>query len=164
MATMDLFETFPVTRRVDRPGDGSKLLVVGFDDSAAGRAALAYAAGLARREDAQLVAVLVERPNGLLAIGPMMAAAAARAAAHEARAALVIEVDARLTELGVRHEVVVRDGDFAAALDEVATRSAADAVIVGRPRQRRGRGALRRLLRRASQPVIAVPWCPPSPA
>ena len=152
---MEPYEVLPAVRRAERPGDGSKLLVVGFDDSRGGRAALAFAAGLARREHARLIAVLLDKPAPLLALAPW-AVAAARDAYAQTSARLVAEVEGRLAELGVRHDVLVREGDAVDVLEAVASGHSADAVIVGLPRHG-GRRAAARLLRRARQPVVAVP-------
>jgi nucleotide-binding universal stress UspA family protein len=154
VVAVDRFEAMNSVRRVERPGDGSRLLVVGCDGSPASRNALAYAVGLSRRERAHLVVVVVREPKAVIAFAPW-----AVAAEHWAPSVvdLVAEVERLLAERGVRHEVVVRDDDIAHATEVEAELRGADAVIVGRRRGWRRRGAAAaKLLRHVRCTVIAV--------
>ncbi|MFI5952924.1 universal stress protein [Cryptosporangium sp. NPDC051539] len=148
--------------------DGPGTIVVGLDDSPSALRALAYAAGLARRNGSTLVAVHVREP-GSAALGWSACAAAGASsllaqAAYEARDAVVAALRCEVAHLaeqwGVRVRLVVRDGDRLKALAAAATEHHADALIVGTSTRIGSRlaGSLAvRLVRRRNWPVTIVP-------
>ena len=147
--------------------DGPRAIVVGIDDSPTSLRALDYAAGLARRQGARLVAVHV-RPRramhcSLDPYGYRGSGDAARAAL-DAQDALEGELRAevgRLAQLwGVGIDLVVRNGDPLRELTAVAADQHADSVVVGastRPGSRVAGSVAARLVRRRRWPVTVVP-------
>ncbi|SEL42359.1 universal stress protein [Nonomuraea pusilla] len=109
--------------------DGAGLLVVGFDGSAPSRNALAYAAGLARRDGAALLVVFVESLNSatlwFFAGAPVV---------PDAAADLTEDLRDELKGAGVPWRFVSVRGDTARELEMLAERYMADAIVVGRSR------------------------------
>ncbi|MFI6324630.1 universal stress protein [Nonomuraea sp. NPDC050556] len=109
--------------------DGSGLLVVGFDGTGPSRNALAYAAGLARRENATLLIAFVESLSGaalwFFAGSPIM---------PDLVPDFRDELHDELGPLGVPWRFVSVRGDTARALESLAAEAQADAIIVGRSR------------------------------
>ena len=144
--------------------DGPRAIVVGVDGTPASLRALAYAAGLARRQHAELVAVYVRSPmrtpvalSGWVDAGIVTAEAQAQQDA-EAEVWAQIADDANAWGTGAR--VVVRSGNPLHELRKVAEQSGADAIIVGASASLGHRlfGSLgHRLLRCKPCPVTIVP-------
>jgi nucleotide-binding universal stress UspA family protein len=147
--------------------DGPGAIVVGIDDSPTSLRALDYAAGLARRQGARLVAVHVRSlrtmhcaidPYGYRASGD--AAQASLDAQDALEAELRAEVD-RLAQLwGVGIAFLVRHGDPLRELTAVAADQHADSLVVGaptRPGSRVAGSVAARLARRRRWPVTVVP-------
>jgi nucleotide-binding universal stress UspA family protein len=153
---------------VDRRGfelgnDGPNVIVVGLDasqihgeGSQASMHAAAYAAGLARREGARMVAVWVR---------PSIALADTFVETQDdiARARDAGEADVRATvDEAAEHYAVpaasllVREGDPFHELAAVADEVRADAVVVGASTQRLGSLAVR-LIRDGRWPITVVP-------
>lgn len=109
--------------------DGSGLLVVGFDGTDPSRNALAYAAGLARRENATLLIAFVESLSGatlwFFAGSPLMPDLAPDFAE---------DLRAELGHVGVPWRFVSVRGDTARELESLAAATQADAIVVGRSR------------------------------
>lgn len=150
----------PELERAPRPGfeigkDGTTVLVVGFDGSEPSRNALAYAAGLARREHARLLIAFVQ---------PMVEAIAYPGICippqDETDGELRTEIERELEGLSVRWTCVFSRGDAVHELERLATENRADAIVVGRShsRLRAVTGSVSgRLARRAAHTVIVVP-------
>jgi nucleotide-binding universal stress UspA family protein len=138
--------------------DGPLALLVAVDGSATSMRAAAYAAGLARRQNAKLI-VLYVNTLGLAAMRPESATAAREgngAVAQELRAA----IDVHGPRLGLKVTFVERDGNPYAEIVRLAEELRVDAVIVGASTQAGHRlvGSLAvHLVRDAQWPVTVVP-------
>jgi nucleotide-binding universal stress UspA family protein len=140
--------------------DGPTLLVVGVDESPTSRNALAYAVGMARRQQSNLVVVTVAAPVSL-DVTTGMAAVAGVPLPSTSELTLPAEIVKFLDEMiPERWEHVVRVGEPAHKLAAVADELRADAIVVGRSRSptRHVLGSVAaRLVRHARTPVIVVP-------
>jgi nucleotide-binding universal stress UspA family protein len=141
--------------------DGIGGLVVGFDGSGPSQDALAFSAGIARRNRAALTVVFVIDPtaDALAAIAPG-AAGAIEASAAAASAHVEAQARAALEDLALTWEFVCTRGEPAAVLEMIAADRRADAIVVGRSRSRMHRrlGSLpARLMRTAERPIAVVP-------
>jgi nucleotide-binding universal stress UspA family protein len=142
--------------------DGPGAIVVGVDGSDTSMRAAAYGAGLARRQHAKLVLVYVwSRPAGLLAIADSSGMATQQVVqAQEETETQLSQLLRRASELGVDVSLIVRSGDPAHQLSDVADTLKADEIIVGSSAGIRHRvaGALgARLVRTRRWPVTVVP-------
>lgn len=141
--------------------DGPAVILVGIDDTVTSLRATAYAAGLARRQHAQLVAVYVEPIGSLGAASP--AGPAVMVAEAEAHDQVARELRARLEEArerGISATFVVAHGDPYHEINRVADEQRADAIVVGASKQAGHRliGSLAvRLVRAGKWPVTVVP-------
>jgi nucleotide-binding universal stress UspA family protein len=142
--------------------DGPTAILAGFDDTVTGGRALAYAAGLARRQRAHLVAVYVVPVASVIASAP--AGASLLAAEAEAQDEIAGELRARVqrarSELGVAAEFVLARGDAYTEIKRVAAETRADAIVVGASAKAGHRlvGSLAvRLVRAGKWPVTVVP-------
>ncbi|WP_018682700.1 universal stress protein [Actinokineospora enzanensis] len=133
--------------------DGLTVIVVGVDGTPSAMNALAWAAGLARREQARLVLVYVEA-----LAGPAYWSGVSVAGAQEAAAAyadeLRLDATRYLDPAGIPWEVVHVRGDPARGLESVATEVTADCVVIGRSTHGR---VGRTLIADAVCPVVVVP-------
>jgi nucleotide-binding universal stress UspA family protein len=144
--------------------DGPGAIVVGVDGSPTSLRALAYAAGLARRQQAQLICVYVRQPlrtpvamSGWVDAGIVAAEAQAQSDAEKEVWAQIAD-DA--TTWGTSARVIVCHGNPLTELRKVAQQAGADTIIVGASRSLAHRlfGSLgNRLLRRKPCPVTIVP-------
>lgn len=139
-------------KRVTRP------ILVGYDGSAPSRHALAYAAGMARREDRPLVLAHI-RPTP-----PCYAFDYAWPLPAEDPAELLewlrIELVDTIDPTGLAVHVVERMGDTARQIAALASEIQADAIVVGAPRRwlHRITGSVPVwLARHACCPVVMVP-------
>src|SRR4051794_11018217 len=117
--------------------DGIGGLVVGFDGSGPSQDALAFSAGIARRNRAALTVVFVIDPtaDALAAITPG-AAGALEASATAASDYIEAQARAALDGLALTWELVCARGDPATVLEQVAADRRADVIVVGRSRSR----------------------------
>lgn len=144
--------------------DGPGAIVVGVDGTPTSLRALAYAAGLARRQRAELIAVYVRSPmrapvalSGWVDAGIVTAEAQAQ---HDAEAEVWAQIADDADAWGTGARIVVRNGNPLHELRKVAEQSGADTIIVGASAGLGHRlfGSLgNRLLRRRPCPVTIVP-------
>lgn len=142
--------------------DGPSVILVGIDDSVTGLRAGSYAAGLARRQGARLVAVYVEPVGGVGLVSPVgPAVLAAENEAHDEIAKeLAVGIAERAGELGISATFVVAHGDPFHEISRIAKETQADAIVVGASLQAGHRimGSLAvRLVRAGKWPVTVVP-------
>ena len=142
--------------------DGPAVILVGVDDTVTSLRAAAYAAGLARRQRARLVAVYVAPVASLGASG--LAGATVLVAEAEAHNDLAADLRARLEEAardrGISATFVAAHGDPYHELNRVADEMRADAIVVGASAKAGHKfvGSLAvRLVRAGKWPVTVVP-------
>jgi len=143
--------------------DGPTAILVGIDGSTTSLRAGAYAAGLARRQRAPVVAVYVGPVSSMSAAAPGVGAAvaAAHSEAFEQTAAdlrNLAEEGAR--ERGISLTFIATRGDPFAELRRIADEVRADAIVVGASAKAGHRlvGSLAvRLVRAGKWPVTVVP-------
>ncbi|KAB2346554.1 universal stress protein [Actinomadura rudentiformis] len=139
--------------------DGPRVIVTGVDGSETSLRAAAYAWGLARRSDAQLVLVHVSPLATLSTLTPG-GAAAMHEAGEQVAAELREELERAAQRAAVRYEFVTEHGDPYQVLARVADERKADAVVVGASAQAGHRlvGSVAvRLVRTGRWPVTVVP-------
>jgi nucleotide-binding universal stress UspA family protein len=144
--------------------DGPGAIVVGVDGTPTSLRALAYAAGLSRRQHAQLIAVYVRKPlrtpvalSGWVDAGIVAAEAQAQ---KDMEDEVWTQIASDVATWGCGARVVTRNGSPLAELRKVAVQSGADTIIVGASTGLRHRlfGSLgHRLLRCRPCPVTIVP-------
>ena len=141
-----------------------KRIVVGVDGSEHANVAVEWAAAMAKGMDAEVIAVFAVAPaayafpEGYPVIPPQMD--------PEWRAAMLNDFEtawcAPLKQAGVRYRALMEDGRPATVLNEIAERSGADVIVVGR----RGRGGVAELVLgsvsheltlHAHRPVLLIP-------
>ena len=142
--------------------DGPSVILVGVDDSTTSIRAGWYAAGLARRQGARLVAVFVSPLASLGAAGPT--GAAVTVARDEAFRATAADLERRAleigAELGISITFVAARGEPFAEIRRIAGEVRADAIVVGASAHAGHRfvGSLAvRLVRAGKWPVTVVP-------
>ncbi|MFD9130280.1 universal stress protein [Kitasatospora sp. NPDC059571] len=144
----------------ERGTDGPKVIVAGADGSEASWRAVAYAAGLARRQNALLAVVYVQPVLSAAAALGVPVSAATGAVADE----LVNEIRASVERLRgvyqVRWQFLTFPGDPYTGLVRAADDLTADAVVVGASEQAGHRiiGSVAvRLVKAGRWPVTVVP-------
>ncbi|MFC9325035.1 universal stress protein [Kitasatospora sp. NPDC057015] len=144
----------------ERGTDGPKVIVVGMDGSEAAARAAAYAAGLARRQNALLAVVYVQP----VYVGAAALGAAVNETTEEVADELVREIRAAAERLRgvfeVRWQFHTFRGDPYQGLVQAADRLKADAVVVGASEQAGHRivGSVAvRLVKAGRWPVTVVP-------
>jgi nucleotide-binding universal stress UspA family protein len=142
--------------------DGPSAILVGVDDSVTAARAGWYAAGLARRQRARMIAVYVAPTGSMLAASPSgVAVLAAEAEAHAVIAAdLRTRAEAAAVEFGISITFVAAHGDPYTEIKRVATEVHADAIVVGASAKAGHKliGSLAvRLVRAGKWPVTVVP-------
>ncbi|WP_157248496.1 universal stress protein [Nonomuraea typhae] len=131
--------------------DGAGLIVVGYDGTGPSRNALAYAAGLARRDHAGLLIAFVES----LTSATLWFYAGAPFVPDPA-GDLAEDLREELRGLAVPWQFVAMRGDAIRALESLADASMADAIVVGRSRSMWHSVAVG-LARRSRRTVLIVP-------
>jgi len=142
--------------------DGPSVILVGVDDSTTSIRAGWYAAGLARRQHAWLVAVFVSPLAALGAAGPT--GAAVTVARDEAFRATALDMERRALEFGAEFGIpitfVAARGEPFTEIRRIAGEVRADAIVVGASAHAGHRfvGSLAvRLVRAGKWPVTVVP-------
>jgi nucleotide-binding universal stress UspA family protein len=142
--------------------DGPSVILVGVDDSTTSIRAGWYAAGLARRQGARIVAVFVLPLASFGAAGP--GGAALTVAKEEAFRKSIEDMERRAeaiaTELGISVTLRAEHGDPYSEIVRVADEVRADAIVVGASKHAGHRfvGSLAvRLVRAGKWPVTVVP-------
>jgi nucleotide-binding universal stress UspA family protein len=142
--------------------DGPSVILVGVDDSVTATRAGWYAAGLARRQRAKLVAVYVAPGSAMAAAAP--SGAAILAAEVQAQDELAGQMRARAgevaRELGIELTFIATRGDAYSEIKRIAAETRADAIVVGASTKAGHRliGSLAvRLVRAGRWPVTVVP-------
>jgi nucleotide-binding universal stress UspA family protein len=143
--------------------DGPGVILVGTDGSTTAARAGWYAAGLARRQRARVVAVYVQ-PMATLASSLPAAGAGLAAVERESFGEIAEDIRRRIDEtsreLGIAATFITAQGDPFTELVRVADEIRADAVIVGASAKAGHRlvGSLAvRLVRASRWPVTVVP-------
>ena len=144
--------------------DGPGAIVVGVDGTPTSLRALAYAAGLARRQHANLICVYVRQPlrtpiamSGWVDAGIVAAEAQAQS---DAEKEVWAQISDDATAWGTGARLIIRHGNPLTELRKVAEQAGADTIIVGASASLPHRlfGSLgNRLLRRKPCPVTIVP-------
>ncbi len=142
--------------------DGPSVILVGVDDSTTSIRAGWYAAGLARRQRARIVAVFVAPLAGFGAAGP--GGAALTVAQDQAFRETAAQMDARAqviaAELGISITFIAARGDPYSEIRRIADEVRADAIVVGASAHAGHRfvGSLAvRLVKAGKWPVTVVP-------
>ena len=156
-------EDLPKPGRHDQRTQGSPVraalvypVIVGYDGSGAARNALAYGAGMARRQDRPLLAAYVAPCCGPATL--LGAPVAADAEAFDRW--LLTELDEVASPVGLQVHVRTRLGSPARELSVLATEFSAEALVVGAPARswRRLAGSVPGwLATHASCPVLVIP-------
>jgi nucleotide-binding universal stress UspA family protein len=142
--------------------DGPSVILVGVDESVTASRAAWYAAGLARRQGARVVAVYVESPGTYILTAS--AGASVLAAEAEAHSEIAKDLSARASataaELGISLTFITTRGDPFHEINRIAQETRADAIVVGAS-LKAGHlllGSLAvRLVRAGKWPVTVVP-------
>jgi nucleotide-binding universal stress UspA family protein len=142
--------------------DGPSVILVAVDDSTTSIRAGWYAAGLARRQHAKMIAVFVSPLTSLGSAGPGGASlAVARDEAFRATAGdMRKRADAVAEELGISMTFVAARGDPLVEICRIADEVRADLLVVGASAHAGHRfvGSLAvRLVRKGRWPVTVVP-------
>jgi nucleotide-binding universal stress UspA family protein len=142
--------------------DGPSVILVGVDDSVTAARAAWYAAGLARRQHARVVAVYVEPIGSVTLAAPVDAnvIAAEYAVRDEIAKELAARADEVGRELGISIKFVTATGDAFHEIARLAEETRADAIVVGASLKAGHRllGSIAvRLVRAGKWPVTVVP-------
>ncbi|MBF5029571.1 MULTISPECIES: universal stress protein [Micromonospora] len=152
----------PQTRPLpyERGTDGPRVVLVGVDGSRTSMRAAAYAAGLARRQGATLVAVFVSSPASYSAMLSGVVAGAVQQTHDELADELRAECRRGAEELDLPVTFLCRRGDAYTELCRAADEHRADMVVVGSSEQAGHRlvgSVATRLVRTGRWPVVVVP-------
>ena len=142
--------------------DGPSAILVGIDDSVTATRAGWYAAGLARRQGAKLIAVYVAPVPTMMSAAPTGAAviAAEMQAQNELAVQMRDRAEAGAREFGISLTFIAAHGDPFTEIKRIANETRADAIVVGASAKAGHRlvGSLAvRLVRAGKWPVTVVP-------
>jgi nucleotide-binding universal stress UspA family protein len=143
----------------ERGTDGPRVIVAAVDGSTTSMRGAAYAAGLARRQGAELVVVFVGTSSAMANLVPA-AGPALTEAAHDLATDLRRQVEQAAEQGTVNARFVERRGDPYSEIAKVCIDVLADAVVVGASTSAGHRlvGSLGvRLVRAGKWPVTVVP-------
>ena len=143
----------------ERGTDGPRVIVAAADGSVTSLRATSYAAGLARRQSAELVVVFVNSGSAMANLIPE-----AGLLANDAQVAVAAELRQQVVDgsrrAGIRARFVEVKGDAYTEISRICTEVLADAVIVGASTSTGHRivGSVGvRLVRAGRWPVTVVP-------
>ncbi len=143
----------------ERGTDGPRVIVAAVDGSTTSMRAAAYAAGLARRQSAELVVVFVAAGSTMANFVPA-AGSAVDQALHDIAADLREQVETGTASAGINGRFIEKKGDAYTEISKVCAAVLADAVVVGASTSTGHRlvGSLGvRLVRAGRWPVTVVP-------
>lgn len=153
-ATVDLMAT-----GFERGTDGPRVIVAAVDGSTTSLRAAAYAAGLARRQAADLVVVFVATASPMANLIPA-AGSAMNDALHDLAADLLRQVEVGAAAAGINARFIQAKGDPYTEISRICAKVLADAVVVGASTSTGHRliGSIGvRLVRAGRWPVTVVP-------
>ncbi len=148
-----------MSAQFERGTDGPRVIVVAVDGSTTSLRAAAYAAGLARRQSAELVVIFVVTASPMSSFVPA-AGSVLQEASSEVAAELRTQVRDGLANAGIRGRFVEAKGDAFTEIARICGQVLADAVIVGASTSAGHRfvGSLGiRLVKSGRWPVTVVP-------
>ena len=143
----------------ERGTDGPRVIVAAADGSTTSLRAASYAAGLARRQSAELVVIFVGAPSAMANLVPA-AGLMVNDAQHEVADELRAQVKEGAARAGIRARFIETTGDPFTEINRICTEVLADAVIVGASASAGHRyvGSLGvRLVKAGKWPVTVVP-------
>lgn len=143
----------------ERGTDGPRVIVVAVDGSTTSLRAAAYAAGLARRQSAELVVIFVGGPSAMTGLVPE-ASVLLRDAQQDIAAELRAQVERGASQVGITARFIQTKGDAFTEISRICAEVLADAVIVGASTSAGHRivGSVGlRLVRAGRWPVTVVP-------
>ena len=143
----------------ERGTDGPKVIVAAIDGTITSLRAASYAAGLARRQSAELVVIFVATGSPMANFVPA-AGAAVDEALHDVASELRQQVETGANDQGIRARFIEAKGDPYAEISRICKEVLADAVVVGASTSSGHRlvGSVGvRLVRAGLWPVTVVP-------
>lgn len=149
-----------VERFGPRRPPSARAILAGVDGSDTAMRAVAFAFGLARRQDSRLIVVFVACPSPLAPLRPAVATVIEHDTATHLYAELRDQMRTAAEELAVPVTVIKTFGDPYTALRDTADRAQADTVVVGASQKAGHRFAgsvATKLIRAGHWPVLVVP-------
>jgi nucleotide-binding universal stress UspA family protein len=143
----------------ERGTDGPRVIVAAVDGSTTSLRAVAYAAGLARRQGAELVVVFVVAGSAMAGLVPS-AGPVINEAEHQIADELRAQIEEAARRIGLLARFIETSGDPTTSIKRICEKVLADAVVVGASTSAGHRivGSVGvRLVRAGKWPVIVVP-------